>query len=303
MDPNALFLGVDGGGTHCRARLSDCTGTKLGEATAGPANIRFGLEQSFSAIRQAATECLVQAGLSSSDFQRISACLALAGASEPTHLAAAQAHSHPFAHAIVTTDAQAACIGAHGGRDGGIIVIGTGSIGWAEMKGLHYHVGGWGWPASDEGSGAWLGHEALRRVLWAYDGRIMWTGLLTALFARFQSDPYAIVRWTSNASPRDFGALAPTIVDYSSCNDSIALELMQLAASHIDALASRLISVGTERLALVGGLAPHLEPWLADETRSRIVAPEGDALDGALRLARDAATGSHRTAARASERS
>jgi len=289
LGPNALLLGVDGGGTRCRARLSNPAGAKLGEATAGPANIRLGLERSFSAILQAATECLVQAGLSSRDSSRITACLALAGASEPEHLAAAQDYPHPFRRAIVTTDAHAACVGAHGGRDGGIIIIGTGSIGWAERKGLHFRIGGWGWPISDEGSGAWIGHEALRRLLWAYDGRIDWSPLLRALFARFEQDPHAILQWTVNASPRELGSLAPLIVEYAAQNDRIGRELMQMAAVHIDGLAERLISLGTQRLSLVGGLATHVAPWLSPIIKSHIVAPEGDALDGALRLARQTA--------------
>lgn len=287
--PHALLLGVDGGGTGCRARLCAFSGAKLGEATAGPANIRFGLERSFAAILNATTECLVQAGLSSKDSSRITACLALAGASEPTHLAAAQDYPHPFRRAIITTDAHAACIGAHGGGDGGVIVIGTGSIGWAERKGLHYRAGGWGWPISDEGSGAWMGHETLRRVLWAYDGRIEWSPLLRALFARFEQDPHAILQWTIDASPRDLGSLAPLVVEYAAQNDRVGRELMQLAATHIDALAERLIAVGTERLSLAGGLAEHVEPWLSSVTKSHIVAPQGDALDGALHLAREAA--------------
>ena len=289
LSPNALLLGVDGGGTQCRARLTDATGAKLGEATAGPANIRFGLKRSFSAILQATTECLVQAGLSSKDSARITACLALAGASEPKHLAAAQDYPHPFRRAIVTTDAHAACVGAHGGRDGGIIIIGTGSIGWAERKGLHYRVGGWGWPVSDEGSGAWLGHEALRRVLWAYDGRIAWSPLLRAIFARFEEDPHAILQWTINAAPRDLGSIAPLIVAHTAHNDPVGRELMCMAASSIDALAQRLIAVGTERLSLLGGLAGHVAPWLSDATNSHLVAPKGDALDGALLLARQTA--------------
>jgi glucosamine kinase len=286
LGPNSLLLGVDGGGTQCRARLSDFSGAKLGEATAGPANIRFGLERSFSAILQATTECLVQAGLSSRDSSRITACLALAGASEPKHLAAAQDYPHPFRRAIVTTDAHAACVGAHGGRDGGIIIIGTGSIGWAERKELHYRVGGWGWPISDEGSGAWIGYEALRRLLWAYDGRIDWSPLLRALFARFEQDPHAILQWTVNASPLELGSLAPLVVEHAVQNDRVGRELMRMAAVHIDALAERLISVGTERLSVVGGLAEHVAPWLSPITKSHLVAPEGDALDGALRLAR-----------------
>jgi glucosamine kinase len=288
LSPNALLLGVDGGGTRCRARLTDAAGAKLGEATAGPANIRFGLERSFSAILQATTECLVQAGLSSKDSSRITACLALAGASEPKYLTAAQDYPHPFRRAIVTTDAHAACVGAHGGRDGGIIIIGTGSIGWAERKGLHYRIGGWGWPVSDEGSGAWLGHEALRRVLWAYDGRIDWSPLLRTIFARFEADPHAILQWTINASPRDLGSIAPLIVQHAQ-DDRVGRELMRMAASYIDRLAERLIAVGTDRLSLLGGLADHVAPWLSDVTKSHVVAPKGDALDGALQLARQTA--------------
>jgi glucosamine kinase len=35
----------------------------------------------------------------------------------------------------------------------------------------------------------------------------------------------------------------------------------------------------------MGGLAGPVEPWLAAETRRHLVSPNGDALDGALRLA------------------
>jgi glucosamine kinase len=65
---------------------------------------------------------------------------------------------------------------------------------------------------------------------------------------------------------------------------------MQLAASHIDRLADRLIALGTERLALLGGLAEHVGHWLSPITKSHLVAPKGDALEGALQLARQAST-------------
>lgn len=289
MHSGALFLGIDGGGTRCRARLCAASGARLGEATAGPANIRRGLEPAFAAVLEAGAACLRQAGLPPRDLSRITACLAFAGASEPAELAAAQRHPHPFGRAVVTADAHAACVGAHRGRDGAVIVVGTGSIGWAELAGRHYRVGGWGLPVSDEGSGAWLGCEALRRVLWAHDGRVPWTGLLTTLFEEFETDPHAIVRWASAAAPRDFASLAPRVVAHALLDDPAAGELMRRAGSHVDALAARLFAFGAERLALTGGLAPHIERWLGPETRTRLVPPAGDALDGALALARSAA--------------
>jgi glucosamine kinase len=286
---HSLLLGVDGGGTRCRARLCATSGETLGEAVAGPANIRFGLEESMAAVLEAAQQCLEQAGLSTRDLKRITACLALAGASEPTHLAAAQGWKHPFARTTVTTDAHAACVGAHRGEDGGVVIVGTGTVGWAVLGGRHHRVGGWGLPISDEGSGAWLGCEALRRVLWAHDGRIAWSDLTRTLFRQFQCDPHAIVRWSATAAPRDFGVLAPRVVEYAKRKDPVATELMQLAAVHIDALAARLVAAGAKRLALTGGLAPHITPWLSQETQARLVPAAGDALDGALTLARAAA--------------
>ena len=288
MTPDSLLLGVDGGGTRSRARLCAISGVKLGEGSAGPANIRFGVRQSFAAVLEATMQCVSQANLSARDLSRMTACLALAGACEPTAFAAAQKYEHPFRKAIITTDAHAACLGAHGSRDGGIIVVGTGTVGWAQLKGRSHRAGGWGLPVSDEGSGAWLGCEALRRVLWAHDGRIPWTPLLSILFKQFQS-PFAIVRWCSTALPRDFGLLAPAIVHHADRGDPAGVELMQYAAGHVDELAARLVALGANRLALAGGLAAHMEPWLAPTTQNHLVPAAGDALTGALQLARAAA--------------
>jgi glucosamine kinase len=283
-----LFLGVDGGGTRCRARLADRSGHILGEGTAGPANIRLGLDTAFALVIDAARQCLAEAGIRDQALARINACLALAGATEPRELASARSRRLPFRHTMIVSDAQAACIGAHGGQDGGVIIVGTGSVGWAMIGGRHDRVGGWGLPLSDEGSTAWLGRAALRQALRAYDGRLAPTTLLRHLLDEFAGDPYAIVRWADTAPPAEFGRLAPLVVEYARQLDPAAVELMQRAAHHIDTLAARLVARGVERIALAGGLAPHLEGWLAPQTRQYLVAPQGDALAGTLGLAQSA---------------
>jgi glucosamine kinase len=280
-----LFLGVDGGGTRCRARLVDSRGAILGEGVAGPANIRISLQESVRSVREAAEQCLAQASASFAD--PVVACLALAGASEPKEAAAAQAAFEPhFRRVLVTTDAHAACVGAHRGADGGVIIVGTGSIGWAVRDGRSIRVGGWGFPVSDEGAGAWIGCEAVRRVLQAHDGRAAWTPLLRRVSQEFGSDPHAIVGWMSAARPRDFGRLAPLVLEHAAHDDPAAAEIMRRAAGHIDAIAAGLADRGAALLALMGGLAAGIEPWLARATRAHLVPPAGDALDGALRLAR-----------------
>ena len=285
MDGALLFLGVDGGGTQCRARLCDGSGAVLGEGTAGPANIRLGVDDSMKAVLDATGQCLAEAGLGF-DSRPIIACLALAGATEPVELEAVENYRHPFRQTIVTTDAHAACVGAHRGEDGGVIIVGTGTVAWATLAGRHHRVGGWGFPVSDEGSGAWLGCEVVRRVLWAYDGRASWTGLLRDVFERFNSDPHAIVRWMGSARPREFAELAPLVVRHARQDDPAGRELMQLAAAHIDVLAARLGAIGVRRVALSGGLSSSIGPWLSQETKRHLVPAAADALAGALWLAR-----------------
>jgi glucosamine kinase len=280
-----LFLGVDGGGTRCRARLTQVDGTTLGEGIAGSANVRLGLNESLSAVREAADQCLQLAG-PTYRTHAIVACLALAGACEPATLTQAQTSPLPFDHVTFTSDARAACVGAHAGRDGGIIIVGTGSVGWAIAGPCEYRVGGWGFPISDEGSGAWLGCEAVRRTLWAQDGLLPWTGLLHGVFKRFGCDAYAIVRWMGGARPRDYASFAPTIIEHAQRDDATACDLMRAAAKHIDALASRLGALGIKRISLMGGLAAPIQPFLSAQTRSSLVPPVGDALSGALHIAR-----------------
>ncbi|MFZ1104799.1 MAG: N-acetylglucosamine kinase, partial [Hyphomicrobiaceae bacterium] len=99
-------------------------------------------------------------------------------------------------------------------------------------------------------------------------------------------DPHAIVRWMGTAKPRDFARLAPLVVDHAASADPAAAEIMRLAAGHIDTIAARLSDHGAARLALMGGLAAAIAPWLGEETRARLVPPAGDALEGALQIAR-----------------
>jgi glucosamine kinase len=46
-----------------------------------------------------------------------------------------------------------------------LIAIGTGTVGYQIEGDKECKVGGWGFPHGDEGSGAWLGMEAVRMTL------------------------------------------------------------------------------------------------------------------------------------------
>jgi glucosamine kinase len=58
-----LFLGIDAGGTHCRARLVDADDNVLGSGRAGPANLTGGIAKAHRAIMAASAEAFARAGL------------------------------------------------------------------------------------------------------------------------------------------------------------------------------------------------------------------------------------------------
>ena len=184
----------------------------------------------------------------------------------------------------VTTDAHAACVGAHRGEDE-VIIIGTGTVAWAMLVGRHHRVGGWGFPGFRRGQRC-IGCEVVRRVLWAHDGRVPWTGLLRGAFEQFNCDPHAIVRWMSSAKPRKLQHLAPLVVQNARQRDPVGCETVRLAAGHIDVLVEQLGAIGVQRLALAGGLSSSIAPWLCWEAQHRLVPAAADALAGALWLAR-----------------
>ena len=52
--PGPLFVGVDGGGTGCRARIEDAEGRLLGTGIAGPAALRIGIDRALAEVERPA---------------------------------------------------------------------------------------------------------------------------------------------------------------------------------------------------------------------------------------------------------
>jgi glucosamine kinase len=287
----SLFLGIDGGGTKCRARLRDAQGQLLGEGTGGPSNIRLDSELVWNSILTASQEAIGQAGLREADFKRVKVGMGAAGAGQTSAVERLLSRPHPFASFTIDTDAHIAWLGAFGGNDGAILIVGTGSCGYGSVGGKRHYVGGWGHEISDEGSGAAIGREVLRRVIWAYDGRIPSTPLSDVILAEFGHDPEALVDWVGKARPSDYAGYAPLVLKHARQRDPLGLELVQNAASEMAQIATRLLDLGAPALCIFGGLAEPLRPWLPPPLQQAIIPPAADALDGAILLGQTAHRG------------
>jgi glucosamine kinase len=286
--PGALFVGVDGGGTGCRARIEDAKGSLLGTGIAGPATLRLGVDRALSEVEKASRVALEEAGLGPDMLNSVHAAVGLAGIGRKGLLEELEQRPHPFRSVIYAHDATIACIGAHGARDGGIVIVGTGSVGYAVVDGREVRVGGYGFPISDEGSGADLGLHSIRQALRAYDERAVGTSLTRDVMMRFRNDPFEAVAWMDRATATDYATFAPLVMRHADAGDPIARRIVREAAEQIDDLVRRLSECGAPRVALLGGLASSMQPWLAPDVQRRLVPVEGDAVDGALHLARRA---------------
>ena len=210
-----FYLGVDGGGTGCRARLTDAKGRVLGAGVSGPATTRLGASYSLLSVMTASEAALAEAGLAKEVFKSTHAVIGLAGIGRKGVRAYFEAWPSPFKSVRFESDAYTACLGAHDGSDGGIVITGTGSIGFALLHGETYRFGGYGFPISDEACGADLGLNAIRRALRAADGRAEKTPLLAEILERFSNDIFTAVNWMDVASATDYASFAPLVIKHA----------------------------------------------------------------------------------------
>ena len=280
------YLGIDGGGTRCRARVEDESGRLLGDAGSGPATTRIGVEKAWRSIMEAAEAAAAQAGLSREDFAQMHAAIGLAGLGRRGAEAALNMIAHPFASTVFISDGMAACLGAHSGADGAIVVAGTGSVGVGLIGGREIRIAGYGFPVSDEGSGARMGLQVVRLALRAADRRFELTPLLAEVLEAFDCDPYQAVAWSEEARAADYAAFAPVVLRHANQGDPVGRRIVERAADAIGHLLDLFLARGIERLSLVGGLAEPITPWLTPDLRARLKRPDSDAAAGALLVAR-----------------
>jgi glucosamine kinase len=270
-----LFLGIDGGGSGCRAAICDASGHVLGEGRAGPANIASNTDGARENILAAARAALPH-GASLDDLVAV---MGLAGANVAGCVARFR-EGLPFRKLRIETDAVIAAKGALGGRDGVVAAIGTGSVYAVQKDRAFRQIGGWGLVLGDEASGAWLGRTLLSRSLQAVDGLVPMTPLIETILSEHGS-PDRIVAFASAARPSDFAVIARRVI---ASEDPAAQAVLGMADNFVIAAIDGLGASDVLPVVFLGGLGPTYAARLAG--RWPQAGALGSALDGALLLAR-----------------
>jgi glucosamine kinase len=279
-----LYLGIDGGATRSRARLRDSDGKALAEASGAAANIHVDFDAAVDVLGGVVGEAMEKSRLAGADRARTAIGFGLAGIEDASDAARVVDAFPGFRLVRAANDAVTACIGAHAGADGGLVIAGTGSAAIARVKGRETIIGGRGFTIGDDGAGAHIGLDAVRTAMRAFDRLGPASALTADVINHFGGDAVAMMRWARHATPGDFGAFAPNVFSRAAEGDPIAREIAARAAHAIGALARGAVALGAERVALVGGAGEALRPYLEPEIAALLKPPLHDAADGAILL-------------------
>jgi len=280
------LIGVDGGGSGTRALVRPIQGDGAGTGSAGPSALQQGIPQAWDNVLLAVRRAFEAAGLAVPPWDRCVLAAGLSGVSHAPWRTAFLARDPGFYALDAETDSFTMLMGAHGGQPGAILIAGTGSIAEAlRADGSRATVGGWGFRVDDEGSGGWLGLQAVRHGLAAFDGRANPSPLARRVWMHCGDEREALQEWCGSAGQFEFAQLARAVFECEE-GDPVASRLLAQATSALEELALAIDPRGRLPLAVAGSIGERLAPRMRPFVRSRIVAAQAGAAEGALMLAR-----------------
>lgn len=283
-----MFVGIDGGASTTRLVLCDAAGAEIARHTLGPASLTIaGAEGAWQVISEGIAA--LKAGLAPADLR---VGMGLAGVNNDAMRATFLAQAPAFANLALASDAFTSVLGAHNGAPGCVVALGTGSVGYRlEDSMTGRQVAGWGFPVDDAGAGSRLGLEVLGECVRLLDGR-MPSAEKTPLHdaaVEFCGGVRALVDWMRNAVATQYATLAPLVIEAAGQGDAAGLRLARAAGVGALGIADALDPARTAPLSIVGGLAAPLAPYLPGVLTDWARPAAGDALAGALLMARGVA--------------
>lgn len=282
-----LFLGIDGGGSKCKAIVMNKDNEILGTGISGPGNPLHGFEQATNSIVESANLALQDAGLAHIELNELIAGVGLAGVNLPVLFDKMAAWQHPFKVMHLATDLLIACLGAHDGRDGAVMISGTGSCGFACVDDKHTIVGAHGFPQGDKGSGAWFGLQGVKQVLLSLDNLVPPTTMTEVLLAKLDcKDDTDLVEAVASQKATYYAQQANLVFDAAEKGDKVALAIVHEGAEYINSITRTLMTKKPPRISMIGGLTPRLKSWLSTDIKSSLEEPINPPEVGSVLFAR-----------------
>ncbi|MBI4475636.1 MAG: hypothetical protein HY654_00595 [Acidobacteria bacterium] len=294
-------LGFDAGATKTMCLLADEEGRIVAQVRGGGANLQLAGELGLEKVLHE----LMARALGERTIVPKAVCIGMAGVDREDDAATVRAIMTRIAYQariVVVNDALISLLAGAGDEPGVVIVSGTGSISYGrDGRNRAARSGGWGHVLGDEGSGYWIGRQALRAVVREADGRSQRTSLTPRVLAHFGlNQPSDLIRavYGKPLTPSAVAALADCVREAHAERDPVATRILDHAVTELLSSASsvvRQLSLEQEAFpfVLAGGMF-RAAPWLAEEltrrlpqiaARCRVVVLDREPAAGAVQLA------------------
>jgi N-acetylglucosamine kinase-like BadF-type ATPase len=275
-------LGIDAGGTKTVCLLADGAGTIIAEARGPGANLHAAGELAVEKVLHE----VMESAIGDRQITPSAVCLGIAGVDRDDEARTVRDIMRRFGYksrAVVVNDALIALVAGAGDAPGVVIIAGTGSIAYGRnAQGEAARAGGWGHMIGDEGSGYWIGREALSAVMRAADGRGPDTRLTADILEHFEvNDVSRLPRIVyDRAMPRmAVAVLGPLVQRVSGQGDAVATRILERAAEELvlsaGSVTARLEMRGEPFTFYLSGGLFRVVPWLVSELTRKLaeVAP------------------------------
>ena len=230
------YIGIDGGGTKTLFSLYDDDGMLIRCHTEGTSHYaQVGYDGLTEVISNGVREVLGDIS------DNVIVGLGLAGYGREVivrkNIEESIKRAIPNYPYVLKNDAQIALKGALGGKDGILVIAGTGSIAMSHFDGIDDRSGGWGYAIGDEGSAYWIAKRVILEFSKQSDGRSEKTKLYELLkeetAIQEDADLITYVIKTLGNKREEIAKLALVCAKGAMANDKVCLKIYQDAAYEI----------------------------------------------------------------------
>lgn len=264
------YFCLDIGGTETRGALYAQDGTVRARATGPGGALSLGAAQAETSIRAVWQQITDALGSEAPPPGNTKLFAGIAGRGLPGATTELGERLGGFAQTHFVGDGYGALLAATEGKSGALISVGTGVTAQRlDADGNCLALSGWGFPAGDQGSGAWLGLWLTGALTKHLDGVTLApplpSELAKSVMAITGEETQQIMAWQTGAKPGAYASLAPLIVGHAAKGDAFCQHMLKSAASEIVGLARALYDGAEGDIHLSGGLSAILQPYCCEQ--------------------------------------
>lgn len=272
-------IGVDGGGTKTEATAYDSDGKVISTSIKGFANLLNNREDALENIVTAIKEIIDKL----EKYELCGVYLGIAGSEvgDNAEIIKETIKDMLRIDSIVMHDSEIALKAMLKGKDGILVIAGTGSVAFGVNNNLTARCGGWGNLLGDEGSGYKIAIDAIKRMIFEEENDLPQSELSRKIMNKLQINSVnEVTKFVYSSTKNEIASLAEIVSRLGESGDEIASEILTNEGIELAKTVSnvyRKLRFKSCSVALVGSVikkAKLVRTAFEDYLRERIVIEE-----------------------------